>query len=77
MSKYKIKLIRVGRMKKAQTLRVNCHSLEEALTIAHNECRKYLVSDDTGLATTKRKNKWFVWAGFHNVGEVQIEKIKS
>jgi predicted GNAT superfamily acetyltransferase len=62
----KIKLIDLGRGHFNGEAKVK--DLEDAL----NEAGKYLVSRDIEMDETKTKNLFTVYAGFHQVGQIQV-----
>lgn len=72
--KYKIKLINIGRQKHSEIFICEVKNKEEAIRAAEEKCSEYLVSSDTGLLPTKKKNLWSVYTGFHTVGYVEIRK---
>lgn len=73
--KFKIIFIDVGRSKHNSEIIQDFKDLDHAQIFAFEHVKKYLLSSEVSL-TKFKNNIYTVWAGFHTVGKVIIEKLK-
>lgn len=76
MTKFKIKLKKIGREHFSKTFKVNVRDLDDAEFLAYKEADKHLISSNTALIPTRKKGEYIVSAGLQTVGEVEIKKVK-
>lgn len=71
----KIHLINVGRQKFNGTIeaRDDLHP-DDVATLVYREAQKHLVSLDISVTVDLEKGEGNIFAGFHSVGKVKIEK---
>lgn len=75
MTKFKIKLINIGRNDYCEEFEKDFADLYAAQEYAYKSVDLHLVSSETSLEATKEKDVYDVCAGFRTVGKVVIKEI--
>lgn len=76
--KHKIKLIKIGRENISREVIVLDLNIKRVKDVALNEVKKHLFSSDVSLEQKEdNKDLFNVYAGFRNVGEVEIKELKK
>jgi hypothetical protein len=76
--KYQIELINIGREKVNERFELEGNNFKEISIMLYARLKRHLMSREISISEEENaEGKYYVYAGFHKVGEIKLTEIKT